>query len=553
MIAPHIYSDFLESSPSLHTLLHHSLALVADFAAKPYAMSLDRLPTEIQCFIIRLLEPISLISISHTNSHFRQLVRPEKKHFAERLLALESLEKHGGITPIFRSRDNDLDPDWTDARWSAMRWACTDCLRLLPHECFDNHSILRLRYRKPVPESAASKLVTTWEPAKLSKARQHCREPKGLVADQRQFRELYSICVTSGRGAVPVSEGPMINRLDVLQRCGIVGPDGVSEWDGLTRPLKLQRLDRLALFIELDRCGTKRSLRKCNECRYLGGKLAPRLSGYGGTLKLPIVPSRRIMFGTQIDRYFPGISGFLDHKRPLYDPPLTRIHRQDAYGELWTMYMVRCPSCTRWQELREFRLGGEYQHWKPVMATAGSDATFTWNDKEITESLLEGSLCNDCFVQTHGRYALTKVLLPWFNHLIMLQLLILNWQLKSGWSQLRSLLMPGIPQEYQTEVRDLMRHPASLHSHSYDALTDEDVALLKLRHAQWKEIWDRMKSNGDTDWTEEDMDAWYDTCMRRFNETEGHWRWLMACRDELEEKPGALANWAMYREKGLFS
>ena len=64
-------------------------------------MPLPLLPAEIQCSIIRLLDPISLISVSQTSTHFRRTINPSKRHFTERLLALERLTKYGGVSPFF--------------------------------------------------------------------------------------------------------------------------------------------------------------------------------------------------------------------------------------------------------------------------------------------------------------------------------------------------------------------------------------------------------------------------------------------------------------------
>ncbi|CAI4211753.1 unnamed protein product [Parascedosporium putredinis] len=101
-------------------------------------MSLDSLPTELLCNILCRLDPIGLIS---------------RRHFVERLLALEADPRHGGPPLSFRSRDNHLDPGTSESGWDAMRWACTQCMRLRPHTAFGNHALLRLRYRKPRRES----------------------------------------------------------------------------------------------------------------------------------------------------------------------------------------------------------------------------------------------------------------------------------------------------------------------------------------------------------------------------------------------------------------
>lgn len=87
----------------------------------------------------------------------------------------------------------------------------------------------------------------------------------------------------------------------------------------------------------------------------------------------------------------------------------------------------------------------------------------------------------------------------------------------------------------------------------FDIVSYADVALLRLSQTQWKDLWERTKRQGDTGWASEDMDAWYDEWIRDFDDTEAHWRWLMACKDELEERTEALAEWALSRDGDAFA
>ena len=125
--------------------------------------SLTTIPVELQCAIIRFLDPIGLISTSQTSRHFRKIIQPSQKHFIERLLQLECDEKEGGIIPLFDPTTNDLSPGWTTPEWKAMRWACSRCLRLLSHDHFNTQSLLKLAYRKPLPGSTASIHISTWD------------------------------------------------------------------------------------------------------------------------------------------------------------------------------------------------------------------------------------------------------------------------------------------------------------------------------------------------------------------------------------------------------
>jgi hypothetical protein len=100
------------------------------------ALLFPSLPTEILCAIIRLVDPIGLISLSQASCAFRALIQPSQNDFVQRLLALELDPALGGIVR-FRSRDNNLTPPWDDAEaWKAIRFACVGCMKLLPHTVF---------------------------------------------------------------------------------------------------------------------------------------------------------------------------------------------------------------------------------------------------------------------------------------------------------------------------------------------------------------------------------------------------------------------------------
>ncbi|KAF4470354.1 Signal recognition particle SRP54 subunit GTPase [Fusarium albosuccineum] len=522
-------------------------------------MSFQELPTELQCSIIRLLEPISLISISQTNTYFRHLVSPKKKHFAERLIALEQVEEHGGPSPFFRPRDNYLNPDWSDKEWSDIRWACAECLRLLSHKHFDNHSILKLPYRKPIPGSPAAGFLTTWEPMgytprKCSKDPRRLREASDALWDEQIQRKRYLIAVTPGRGRIARLGNPQgaTYQFDRVQT--LPGFSGLShdQFESMLSAEKLKVFDDNALAFERERGGRKRWLRKCIECRYLRGEFKPKLNRYRGTEKMPIVPSRQILFGSHVDRFFPGFSEYMDHKRPLFNAPLFRIYRDNARDLLWTMWMARCPGCARWQEIREFRFPASYQHWKPVVHPHAEEPSETWDDKLITQSLLDESRCNKCFAEAKGRDELGQVLSSWAMNLIDSQLMMLSWQLQSGWGYLKSSLLDNLPKAYKPELKNLVKTTPCLQKDIYYVVNYDDVALLRHRRGEWKDMWERMKQSGDTKWASRDMDEWFEQWGREFDDSEAHWRWMKAARREVEEKPEALVEWALNRDGASF-
>lgn len=149
-------------------------------------ISFTSLPAELQCLTICLLDPISLISASQINTHFRRLISPENKHFAQRLIAFEDSLHYGGSNPVFQARGNELDSDWNHERWDEIRWTCSECLRLLPHKSFDNHSVLRLVYRKPIPGSPATFLITSWEPSGQKKRLPYQKLNRGIEQDAEE-------------------------------------------------------------------------------------------------------------------------------------------------------------------------------------------------------------------------------------------------------------------------------------------------------------------------------------------------------------------------------
>lgn len=520
------------------------------------APSLSLLPTEVQCSIIRHLDPISLISMSQTSTYLRHLISPKKRHFTERLLQLELLPQHGGACPSFRARDNHISPGPLDPEWEDIRWACTSCLRLLPHLHFDNHSILRLRYRKPSPLIfSPSQAVTSWEPVgnRVPRRPKKGKDTCALLEDKKQ-RQRYLICTSGGRGAATRHGPPMSDNLNTLIACGMTGfKEG--EFDAIGPERKLQILDENALAIERDRCGTHRHLRKCNECRYQHGDLRPQLKGRGRSRKaseMPILPSRRTStFGTFLDRWFPAVSDALDHKRPGYNTLLHQaIYREKARDRPLAVYMARCNGCARWQELRNFRIRSSlvFPHWRPNVASGYRRSETTPEKWAEAEASLDVSRCNACFAAEHGREDLARELCSWFQGLSSVELTLLSCTLIGGtlFEFNPFYYYAGAPREYRRQLKCIMQHRRVDDRQSPEFnVSYSGIAILRLRQAHWKALWERTKLNGDTSWTTCDMDAWYTEWVNNFDEAEEHWRWLMSVKNEIEERPMALVQWAL--------
>jgi hypothetical protein len=265
--------SFFNPHPSLihaHQYLIQTLHL-SEMA--PESSSLGCLPVEILGLIFRLLDPIGLVSISQTSFHFRRVVQPKRTHFLERLLELECREDTGGITPVFRSRDNYLEPSFTAKEWHAMHWACGVCLKLLPHTAFNLHYILRLQYRKPLPGSPAAESYTSWEPTRDVRYRKRVQEQQHGLNEYRQIRRRYDLSCKSN----DLQEGQtrdLRERLAAFQNSGMVTFQGFSleEYSSITQQEEQVLLDYEARLIERERCGFKRHLRECSECRFHRGE-----------------------------------------------------------------------------------------------------------------------------------------------------------------------------------------------------------------------------------------------------------------------------------------
>ncbi|KAI5465100.1 hypothetical protein BGZ63DRAFT_402002 [Mariannaea sp. PMI_226] len=510
-------------------------------------MVIEQLPVELQCSIIRLLEPVSLIAISQTNSHFRRLVNPQRRHFVERLLAQECAAENGGLHPIFRARDNLLSPAYSEEEWRDMRWACTSCMRLLHHRYFDNHMILRLRYRKPVPGSAISGAASTWESdprlSFFSIQKQKLRSPDGAT-EETTLRQRYAICVTSTLSRLSFRD---------VQDCGMPGFQGLTttQFNELTPAVKQRLLDDNARDLELERCGSKRQLRKCLECRYRAGQLGPRPDGSGGSLRVPIIASRAVWLGSTLDRCFPRIDNYLEAKKPPFNAKVRPVRVKTVREQLWSLFMFWCPGCTRWKEVREIGKG-MYPAWRPLVNNELAQDLPSGYAEYMSESFVDKLRCNACYAKANGRQKLVEILLSRILSLIDDHIELVLRRMEGEW-QMRCLETYRMPKQYLPKLKQLQkRHPSFKQSISTHP-TDADVAMLKQRLELWKEIWHRMKLNGHTDWATVDLDEWSAEWVRDFDECEVTWKWLRACKAEVVAKPDLLAEWALSNDGASLS
>ncbi|KAJ5787812.1 hypothetical protein N7457_002802 [Penicillium paradoxum] len=525
---------------------------------KPDPVSLGSLPVEILCSIFRLLDPIGLISISQTNSKFRAVIQPNRTHLLERLLELECMEEFGGVTPLFRSMDNCIVPEFTDKEWDSMRWTCSVCLRMLPHQAFNNHYLLRLQYRKPIPGSSAANSYTSWESTGYRKLHNRYDLHKQLQVfkeKDRKIRRRYDLSSKSNRMPLHGTRD-MRERLAGFQDSGMITFQGftVDEYVCITAEEEQALLNHEARLIERERCGFKRHLRKCNECYFQSGSIscvANRVgeSIYRGTTKVPIVVSRHVPFATAFDRSFPGISAIMSSVRPTTNAPVQRIHRENASDCLWTMYMVRCPRCSHWQELRAFRVGPTFPHWAPHISAA--DRYRNWDGTEITGSFIDGLSCNHCFAKDCGREKLRKILLDWLDSSLTGHRLELGYLLIGGWGRLLRQIKHdkklganiGIA-KVVSSIRDFVERVEK------DRLFDiplADLPRLRLRFCEWIAV---KKDLGAEELGALRENAWDALWENNYDVIEEHFIWMINCQREMFErdKGDALVDWALNRD-----
>ncbi|KAG7410502.1 hypothetical protein Forpe1208_v009756 [Fusarium oxysporum f. sp. rapae] len=494
-------------------------------------------PNEIQCQIIRLLDPIGLISLSQSSRHFRRLINPQKRHLVERLLQVELLNEHGGPTLTFRSRDSKLEPSWQDEAWESMRWACTHCLRLLSSKCFDNQSLLRLGYRKPLPNFDAARMITTWE------HRPHWRPQYRLTPGSEEYRleksrrELYFFAVT--KGVMCDVEGDPAEHLDNIDVTVLDGFESLfeKEFRDMDDEEQLELFDAIAQLIENDDCGRKRYLRNCNECRFRKGFLSYTLfAGDRGSQPFPVVPSRRVSFATELDRHFPGFLSTLKSKNPFARNP-------SASGYLYPMYMVRCIRCERWQEIRSFRLEGLRNGWRHGIS----------GEAELLGQEYDKGCCNKCLVDTRGRGQLAETLKKWILTLLNKRLSFLSSQLCHHFNSHHYKAVSHLPQVEAGEWRVLLEQTPWFSPGTSLSLLREDLDLINTRRRQWKDLLDRAKESDPENSQYRVLDDLYDKWDRRSDAIESKWKWMMGCREEIEDNPELLVDWALDRDGAAFT
>lgn len=291
--------------------------------------SLSTLPVEILCDIITLSDPVALISLSQTSRQFRGIIRPSRNDFVQRLLALELTPEYGGIVPLFRSRDNHVEPAFEHPDWDLNKYACGGCLKLRSHKCFDNHAILSLKTRKPPLESREGRKPTDWVPLELTTPGARWRRRQRLDAEEAArlapFRQTYK-WYCAGIYSAP--------------------------WNLM--PDDLDDIDSRGAEAEKMVCGLTRHKRLCIECRRVRGDFAGQIARG----QAPTIVSRPLRLPNGFSLYFPGLVEDIPVKRrPSFFKSISMaMGRGDPTEETCFPRIVYCCSCGGWYNIAAFRI-----------------------------------------------------------------------------------------------------------------------------------------------------------------------------------------------------
>jgi len=272
-----------------------------------------------------------------------------------------------------------------------------------------------------------------------------------------------------------------------------------------------------------------------------------------GTAKVPIVPSRHLPFASALERYFPDIATILENKRPAENAPVQRVYRKKAVDSLWTMYMVRCPGCSHWQEERAFRFGGNFHHWTP---TSKSQSRFrNWDKTEVTPSLIDGLRCNHCYAKEHGREELSNVLSKWLDCCFADERYRLGYLLLGGWERLSRQYGREKKLSTNPAIRNVVLGVQPIiekveENHDYCQITFDDISTLKLRFHEWVSVWGKLGSKARKVL---DYNPWDELWHSNYDLIESHLIWVINSQAEMMNKGDVLVEWLLSRDSSALT
>jgi hypothetical protein len=450
-------------------------------------LSLLSLPFDLQILIIPLLDFTSLISLSQTNHHFQHLINPQRQHFIGRLLEIECLPEHGG--EIILNPHKVFPP--------TVRYVCTHCLKVLPHTRFDNHSLLRLRYRKPPPGSRAAGQLCGWT------------------------------------GGDAKAQG--------LKRQAELKNDTFENWMLEEHPDLFSPTQELKDSFKI---GTSRHKRTCNECKFHTGFWARNLNilGWGvrnanqnvGTASVPVIKSRQLYtYHDSSERFFPGLFPYADQF-----PEHRRIYREYHMSFVpWCLYSIRCPGCERWQELAAFRQKRGYK-------STPRDAS-QWNLAGWEGPKFEEWRCNSCVAALSGEEELGKQLLAFWKSFADPGAAYLDYKLQGGWYYVdclesdKAFSWEEIYKRARVDSQLLRTIPGPLD------IAKMDAAGRKEHFGIWKRYFEEKGQPVHGSLAD---NPWFRQWTKGYEIMEKRADFLRACTEKVEANPGILVEYALRRD-----
>ncbi|CAH0023413.1 unnamed protein product [Clonostachys rhizophaga] len=434
---------------------------------------LGAMPAELMNQMIPELDPISLINLSQASHGFRAIIKPSREEFVDRLLALECTEEYGGAETFIHRRvwrpSNNLPihynleryPSIDDTRWETQRFACSGCLKLLPHYQFDNRSIQHEDYRKPMFGTPSAKTPTTWRPSLRGKDR---KQISGRLkrAQRKELRLVESELPEGHPVLLQYTAAFKALKLDFKRELNSRRVRGVDEYviNGHGRPVTTANPRTVTkMLTEISRRGQKRRNRRCNECLFQKGQY--RAPSTIGDVRTPIMKrSRLVRCGSALRRYFPGYSEI--YGRPCPPIPTLRMPsfvRFVRFQELWNLCMIRCPGCEVWQEMRAFRLSGSLLGCGFDTTADAWEGMIDWDATIMEQESLGESVCNRCFVNKNGRDQLKQVLFRWLSHEQSQELARIEAMIKVGWISITDALTSA---KFNSDPWDNLRRAHSI-------------------------------------------------------------------------------------------
>ncbi|KAI8673020.1 F-box domain-containing protein [Fusarium sp. Ph1] len=282
--------------------------------------------------------------------------------------------------------------------------------------------------------------------------------------------------------------------------------------------------------------GSDRRNRRCLECQYRRGELGPPSHEADGTARVPVQESRRVLFDSELDRYFPGLSDFLGHQIPKA-PETMYLDDDISQAAQYDLSPGKCGWCVALV---------------PIRRSERDNFPYLWDDlefREKVEALLKGACCNACFAKANGRLELGHALGSRLRTLIDRALQEVSSKLKEHarifeWNTVFPEM--GKLEQHLQEVEAAM----SCFDVKYKVLHEKDIADLKGYRTYAINVRDQIYKDeiSPTERDSSELGAWaggHKLCEDILED-------LKTCRKVSEESPEAFAAWALDRDESTW-